>query len=61
MKLSEGGDALLMAAVFTWLLNTSKPEAYTQGFLGHTQDLPGRSNKMAMGVFAQLERASLDK
>lgn len=30
-------------------------------FLGQTQDLPGRNYKVALGVFAQLERTPLNK
>ncbi len=50
-----------MPRCFTWLLNTSKPEIYTHGFLGQTQDLPARYYKVALGVFAQLERTPLNK
>lgn len=49
------------SSCFTWLLNTSKPETYTHGILGQTQDLPGCNYKVALGVFAQLERTLLNK
>lgn len=61
MKLSEGGNALLVPFCFTWLPKTSKPETYTHGFLGQIQDLPSCYYKVALSVFTQLERALLNK
>lgn len=58
MKLSEGSSALPAPFCFTWLLNAFKPEKYTHR-LGQIQYLPHRRyNKVALGVFAQLEKSS---